>query len=187
MAKKEDPNALGGVDWSQYKEKKAKPTPAPEPDLNRNVSQQLFAKNSDESITPPFFATAPEVLSHAKLMDHRIVSGQQKTWDDRKKAWVGKEPTYESDEALMARKVAESDNEVDVPESLKWKSGEFGGLTKDIAENGYNWEEPIRMDLQSSFLTDGHHRVAVMARDRPDEFLPLRYHGYSHPRYKDSV
>jgi hypothetical protein len=55
-------------------------------------------------------------------------------------------------------------------------SGMYGGLTARIKKGGYDWSKPvdIRAHGDASTLYDGHHRVAVMQRDRPDEFLPIK-------------
>ena len=64
----------------------------------------------------------------------------------------------------------------DEPEDTR-QSGWYGGLTQRIKEHGYDWSKPIEMEtgVPAATITDGHHRLAVMHRYHPDQFIPLKY------------
>jgi hypothetical protein len=122
---------------------------------------------------PAMFATAPEIIRTHNL-------------DDAEGADLSKED-------LLIDKLDEADSrpgmtyEEEPEESQNMppedrQSGWYGGLTQRIKENGYDWSKPvqvrahgsIRHDQLGSTLYQGHHRLAVMNRDRPEEFLPLQ-------------
>lgn len=58
-------------------------------------------------------------------------------------------------------------------------SGWMGGLRDSINKHGYDWTQPLesRVDHKDGdiepVLTEGHHRLTVMAADRPNDFIPV--------------
>ena len=114
---------------------------------------------------PALFATANEVLDTHNLADKQS----------------------ESTEELMEDKLYDADSlpgvGYDVPEEFheepedERQSGWYGGLSARIKEHGYDWSKPVEAVSfgAASTISDGHHRLAVMQRDRPDEFIPLKY------------
>jgi hypothetical protein len=118
---------------------------------------------------PAMFATAPEIINTHELED-----------------------TYSTVDELLEAKQEEADARpgvgYDIPEGFTKEpedtrqSGWFGGLTQRIKSNGYDWSKPVETEVTSTsypvpgsgaMVINGHHRLAVMHRDRPEEFLPL--------------
>lgn len=158
--KKQDPNALAGVNWDKYVSKKAKKTAKANREVttnaNANVSRQLFNVNSDSSITPPMIATGAELWKYPHLLDLSPES---------------------SKEELFREKLNNADADTDWRHMYGGQMGHYGGLTDSIKKYGYDWSEPIAIHAHNLELVDGHHRAAVMRRDHPNEFIPLRYTG----------
>jgi hypothetical protein len=158
--KKKDPNALGGINWSKYEDRKAQKTAKDSREVitqaNSNVSRQLFKVNSDSSITPPMIATGAELWKYPKLLD------------------LSPESTRET---LLKEKLSNADSDTDWRNMYGGQMGHYGGLTESIRQHGYDWSEPVAIHAHNLELVDGHHRAAVMNRENPHEFIPLRYTG----------
>jgi hypothetical protein len=139
--------------------------------MNDNLSPQFGSYDYHEAVAhgehpPAMFATAKEIIKTHQLGDK------------------GDEYTVKE---LLNEKLEEADARpgvgYDVPEGFikqpkeTRQSGWYGGLTKRIKKQGYDWSKPVELEASDpqSILHQGHHRVAVMRRDRPDEFFPLHY------------
>ena len=165
--KKQDPNALEGVNWNKYVDKNYKKKFRQNREVttraNFNVSRQLFHRNSDSSITPPMIAAPNELLRSVDMVDINLGLSRKKL--TKMKLQEADAPARPEDEGY------------DMP-------GHFGGLTDSIRQNGYNWDHPIVVNPHTLELLDGHHRAMVMGRDRPHELMPIEYMGetVSHSR-----
>lgn len=126
------------------------------------ADNSLWKKSEDGSVWAPLFATAREI--------HNEVA-------------YGDQPSGMSKDALMTKKAMEADRTPTPPKTemradLNEKyPGHYGGLTNMIKEHGYDWDKPVEVHNDftgATELREGHHRVAVMMRDRPDEFIPIK-------------
>lgn len=137
-------------------------------EANSNLSSQLWKRSSDGSVWAPLFATAREIHNEVGYGDQ--LAGQSKDDLVAEKLRSADKSPEEKPAGKDAIVLKDSDRvREDHP-------GHIGGLTKRIKENGYDWSKPV--EVHSDFtgdtsLRDGHHRVAVMLRDRPDEFIPI--------------
>lgn len=115
---------------------------------------------------PAMFATAKEIIRTHHLGDMDWLQGTKRELLSEKLEEADARPGMSYDE--------EPEEQANGPADER-QSGVFGGLTQRIKEGGYDWSKPvdIRAHGEASTLFNGHHRVAVMRRDRPDEFLPL--------------
>lgn len=130
--------------------------------MNSNLSLQFGSPEYHRQVVagehpPAMFATPQEIIDHYDMDD-----------------------SYGSTEELLRAKHAEADaaphTYLKAPASER-QSGWYGGLTQRIKESGYDWSKPVEVDPTygpRGALVDGNHRVAVMHRDRPDEFIPIR-------------
>lgn len=120
---------------------------------------------------PALFATAPEIF-----LTHRLADADE-----------GAENNPEAKTELMEEKLDEADSRAGLdPDEEDYgkvrasqrNSGWYGGLSHRIRRSGYDWTKPliIRNESEGLALVDGHHRLAVMMRDRPHEFLPLEHY-----------
>jgi hypothetical protein len=129
------------------------------------LSGPLFKHSPDGTVQLPMFGTAEEILTHYKPADLQSYQGNM--------------------EHMLADKQEEADSRpgvgYDVPDDFAKTpkadraSGWYGGLTERIKKNGYDWSKPVDVWGMGKLITDGHHRLAVMHRDRPEEFIPIKY------------
>lgn len=114
---------------------------------------------------PAMFATAPEIFLTHHLGDADAYPSREDMVGDK------------LDEADSRAGMHPDDNEFGVIAPSQRQSGWYGGLSNRLTKYGYDWTKPITIRNESDDLTlvDGHHRLAVMLRDRPDEFIPLEY------------
>jgi hypothetical protein len=129
------------------------------------LSGPLFKHSPDGTVQLPMFGTASEIISHYKPADLQAYQGNV--------------------EHMLADKQEEADSRpgvgYDVPDDFAKTpkadraSGWYGGLTERIKKNGYDWSKPVDVWGMGKLITDGHHRLAVMHRDRPEEFIPIKY------------
>lgn len=123
------------------------------------TARQLFRlSNDNKTYSPPMFMTAREIAEHCKMGDWKTERIGAKVPEDV--LW------HKYDNAWM-------------PQAGEKPSGWHGGLGESIHNVGYNWEKPVHIGLineDGEFepkLIEGHHRVAVMYHDRPDEQMPV--------------
>jgi len=113
---------------------------------------------------PAMFATAKEIIKTHHLGDMDEQSTKRELIHEK----------LENADAFPGMNYHDVDG-VDEGPADERQSGQFGGLTQRIKEGGYDWSKPVQVRAhgEASTLYNGHHRVAVMRRDRPDEFLPI--------------
>lgn len=142
--------------------------------INRNVNQRmynrLFRPSEDgRTIHPPLFMTAHEIVNTHHLADGHFIGD---VYDAAHKGL----PDQSADDKreLLKEKYAES--------SLPRDESEHGSGTRDsIRREGYDWSQPLSLSRQVGgktappMLLDGHHRLSVMFRDKPDHFVPVRH------------
>lgn len=136
---------------------------------NDNLSPQFGSYDYHDLVTsgdhpPAMFATAKEIIKTHHLGDM--------DWESSKHELLKEK--LENADAFPGMNYHDVEG-IDEGPADERQSGHFGGLTERIKEGGYDWSKPvdIRAHGEASTLYNGHHRIAVMRRDRPDEFLPL--------------
>jgi len=118
------------------------------------LSGPLFKHSPDGTTQLPLFATAGEILHNYKPSELGGV--------------------YHNDvDAMLKDKQHNADSEIQIEGDEP--GGWYGGLTDSIKEHGYDWSKPIPIWSQGGMMMNGHHRLAVMHRDRPEEYIPLDY------------
>lgn len=138
--------------------------------MNDNLSPQFGSYDYHEAVAhgehpPAMFATANEIIQTHHLGDQGDYDTNELLDEKREDADARPGMGYNTPEEFTKE-----------PKATR-ESGWYGGLTKRIKKHGYDWSKPVEIEASdpTSILQNGHHRVAVMQRDRPDEFLPLHY------------
>lgn len=115
---------------------------------------------------PAMFATAPELFLTHKLSDLGENERKEDLMEEKR------------DEADSRAGLHPEDDEYGTVRGSQRQSGWYGGLSNRLRKYGYDWSKPLTVRNEPSSglsLTDGHHRLAVMMRDRPNEFMPIEY------------
>jgi hypothetical protein len=161
-------------------------------DINSNASSQLWKKYSDGTMAP-LFATADEILNHAHLSDaeefERNSDVMKRKLEEADTPLHEVRQRYKNFTQLSANKDAGFTSK-HVDAMVNEQPGWNGGLTDMIREKGYDWSQPISITSHNAEgdieVENGHHRLAVMQRDRPNEFIPIRDSTeYPSPSYQD--
>jgi hypothetical protein len=139
--------------------------------MNDNLSPQFGSYDYHDLVStgdhpPAMFATAKEIIKTHHLGDMDEQSTKRELLHEK----------LENADSYPGMNYDEEPEEQASGPADERQSGQFGGLTQRIKEGGYDWSKPVRIRAhgEASTLYNGHHRVAVMRRDRPDEFLPIR-------------
>jgi hypothetical protein len=138
---------------------------------NDNLSPQFGSYDYHDLVStgdhpPAMFATAKEIIKTHHLGDMDEQSTKRELIHEK----------LENADSYPGMGYDEEPEEQANGPADERQSGQFGGLTQRIREGGYDWSKPVRIRAhgEASTLLNGHHRVAVMRRDRPEEFLPIR-------------
>jgi hypothetical protein len=113
---------------------------------------------SADHVLGPMFMTARDLVNSYRLGDAK--SPKQ---------------TIESKESLLAMKASSAEG----PSRENWP-GASRGVAASIRENGYDWDRrPVVISHDSphgAALMNGHHRVAYMYFNHPDEHIPVKHY-----------
>lgn len=146
---------------------------------------------------PPLFATGEELAKSTVHVDMAAYQNQNKTTSDL----LDEKYKSASVQAKFEKRLGASPEAVEKRTGMSevGGSGTGEGVKRGIEKRGYDWSKPVPIGMQGAendggaFEADGvpmmanaGHRVAVMRKDRPDEFIPLEHYAKHAPIFKHS-
>lgn len=110
-----------------------------------------------DSVLGPMFMSAREIVNTYRLGDAKLP-----------------QQTLSVKESLLKVKAALAEG----PSKERWE-GQSAGVAASIRSQGYSWSSPVVINHDSPHgpaVMNGHHRLAYMYENHPDEPIPLNHY-----------